>query len=272
MGDSTQPTASAHVQAELWAQRALDWADVMEGWSGWGIPVYRHVLEHVPVGPGTRLLDVGCGAGRFCRLAADRGAQVSGLDVTPALIEIARSRTPEGDFRVGDMEQLPWDDATFNVVTGFNSFFIAGSMENALREARRVLEAGGLVAMSVFGRPEHCDSTAVFKAVRDLFPPSPAGSGTPGGPPLHEPGALEAIAQRAGLTPQHAGYLEFEERYADLQTVLRGMTAAPPMIRAARVAGDDRLREAMSVPLRTHVRADGTCRLREEVRYLIARC
>ena len=122
---------SGTTQAELWSERARDWADVMEGWNGWGVPVYRHVLERVPVGRDTSVLDVGCGAGRFCRIAADRGARVAGLDATPALVEIACERIPTGDFRVGDMEELPWADGSFDVVTGFNSFFIAADMVNA---------------------------------------------------------------------------------------------------------------------------------------------
>ena len=55
-------------------------------------------------------------------MAADRGARIAGIDATGPLVEIARERVPDGDFRVGDMEDLPWDDESFDVVTGFNSF------------------------------------------------------------------------------------------------------------------------------------------------------
>src|SRR5688500_17015312 len=109
-------TGSALPQADLWGERARDWADVMEGWTGWGVPVYRQVLEHLTVGAGTRVLDVGCGAGRFARIAADRGAVIAGLDATEALVAIARERVPDGDFRIGDMESLPWADDSFDVV------------------------------------------------------------------------------------------------------------------------------------------------------------
>ena len=109
-----------------WGERARDWADVMEGPRGWGIPVCTNTFfERVRVGESTRLLDVGCGSGRFCRIARDRGATVAGLDATPEPLEIASERTPDGDFRVGDMGELAWDDASFDVVTGFNSFFLA---------------------------------------------------------------------------------------------------------------------------------------------------
>ena len=262
---------SATAQAELWGQRARDWADVMEGWNGWGVPVYRHILERVPVGRDTAVLDVGCGAGRFCRIAADRGARISGFDATSALVEIARERVPDGDFRVGDMEELPWDDDSFDVITGFNSFFIASDMVKALSEARRVARPGVSVAMSVFGRPERCQSTAMFKAVAGLLPAKPAGDDEKAGPALHEEGALEALATRAGLTPEDAGYIEFVETYPNLETMLRGVMAAPPMVRAARAVGNDAVREALSEALGAVETPTGSYALEEEVRYLIAR-
>ena len=199
----------------------------MEGWSGWGVPVYRHVLEHVTVDRGTALLDVGCGAGRFCRIAADRGATVAGLDATASFVEIARERVPDGDFRVGDMEDLPWADDSFDVVTGFNSFFIAADMVNALREARRVARPGASVAMTVFGRPERCQSTTVFSSLRQFMPPRTAPLTRKTGPALHDEGTLETRATDAGLSPKQAGYLEFAEEYPNLETMLRGYWRLP---------------------------------------------
>lgn len=262
---------SGTTQAELWSERARDWADVMEGWNGWGVPVYRHVLERLPVGRDTSVLDVGCGAGRFCRIAADRGAKISGLDATPALVEIACERIPDGDFRVGDMEELPWADGSFDVVTGFNSFFIAADMVNALAEARRVARPGAFVAMSVFGRPERCQSTAMFKAIAELLPAKPADEERKAGPALHEEGALEALATQAGLTLEERGYFEFVESYPNLETMLRGVMAAPPMVRAGRGVGHDAVRATLTETFRAFQTPNGSYALEEEVRYLIAR-
>ncbi|MGH2920209.1 MAG: class I SAM-dependent methyltransferase [Solirubrobacteraceae bacterium] len=265
---------SAQPQSDLWSERARDWADVMEGWSGWGIPIYQHVLEHVTVARGTRLLDVGCGAGRFGRMAADRGATVAGLDATAPLVEIARERIPDGDLRVGEMEDLPWADDSFDVVTGFNSFFIAADMVNALREARRVARPGAIVAMTVFGRPERCQSTDVFSSLRRFMAPKPAVAADDdeeeAGPALHEEGALEARATEAGLAPRQAGYLEFAEEYPDLETMVRGYMAAAPFVRATRAAGEDAVREALTEALRPLEAPSGRYRLEDEVRYLIA--
>ena len=262
-------TASAAAQAELWGARARDWADVMEGWSPWGLPLYQHVLERVPVQRGTRVVDVGCGAGRFCRMAADRGAHVAGIDATAPLVKIARERVPDGDLRVGDMVALPWADDSFDVVTGFNSFFIADNMVQALREAGRVARPGASVAMTVFGRPERCQSTTVFSALRQFS--SASSKPAQAGPVLHEEGVLEALAAEAGLAPQEAGYLPFMETYANLETMVRGYLAAAPFARAIRAAGEDAVREALTAALRPLAAPDGGYRLEDEVRYLIAR-
>lgn len=265
---------SALVQAELWSAGARDWADVMEGWNGWGIPVYQRVMERVPLGAGDRLLDVGCGAGRFCRMAADRGAAVCGLDATEAFVEIARDRVPNGDFRIGEMEDLPWENDSFDLVTGFNSFFIAADMVGALREAGRVARSGAAIATSVFGRPERCDSTRIFAAVGALMS-SPQeertdeDAGEPA-PALHEEGVLEDRATQAGLTVRESDYLAFEESYPNLDTVLRGLLAAPPFRRAASMVGMEEVRVTVTEAIRPFETSTEGYRFQEEVRYLVA--
>ena len=271
----SRSSGSAAMQAELWGERAEDWADVMEGPSGWGIPLYEHVLDRAAGGEPLSILDIGCGSGRFCRIAADRGAKVAGLDATDAFVAIARERVPEGDVRVGEMEELPWEEDRFDLVTGFNSFFIAADMVNALREARRVARPGAVVAMTVFGRPDHCESTAVFRALGPLMPAAPDAAEKPDQHrdkprPLHEPGALEELVTEAGLSPAESDYLEFVEDYPDVETALRGMLAAPPFRRVARMAGEDEVRAAAAEALSDFEGPDGRCCLHEEARCLIA--
>lgn len=265
---TTTEQVSVGVQGDLWGEKARDWADVLEGWSGWGIPLYRHMLERVPVDSQTSLLDVGCGAGRFCRMAADRGARVAGIDAAAPLVNIARERVPEGDFRVGDLQALPWTDGSFDVVTGFNSFFYADDLVKALGEAGRVSRAEGHVVVTCFGRPERCESTPVFGALGELVPPD--GESTEESPSLAQEGVLEQLAVQAGLTPKEAGYVNVPEEYPDLETMLRGYLAAGPMVRVIRAVGEDAVREALTTALAPLRNAKGGYRLEDEIRYLIA--
>jgi SAM-dependent methyltransferase len=243
----------------------------MEGPNGWGIPVYERILERVPIDGSTRLLDIGCGAGRFCRIARDRGATVAGLDATSELIEIAAERTPDGEFAVGEMEHLPWPGHSFDVVTGFHSFFLAADMVAALREARRVARPGGTVALTIWGRPERCDSTGPFAAMRRLVEgEAPSAPKAPGRPALHEEEVILGVAGEAGLQPTEVAYLGYVEEYADVETMARGMLAAPPGRAARRATSAETVREALREAVQPRVSRSGTVRLREEVRYLIA--
>ena len=129
---------SARHWGALWGDRPRAWARNEEQQT----PVYEQALERVGLERGDRVLDVGCGTGVFLRLCADRGADVSGLDASEGLLEIARERVPEADLRLGDLQTLPYADDAFDLVTGFTSFFFAEDMVAALREAGRVARPG----------------------------------------------------------------------------------------------------------------------------------
>ena len=118
---------TAGKQATLWGRRATDWAELQEPQAR---PLYDSVLDAFDVGRGTQVLDAGCGAGLFLRLAADRGAAVAGLDATAELLEIARGRTPAAELHLGELEELPFEDERFDLVTGFNSFQFAAHPVN----------------------------------------------------------------------------------------------------------------------------------------------
>jgi SAM-dependent methyltransferase len=114
---------SATVQGQLWGTGPHDWAEVIEPLL---YPIHLATAEALAPLSGLSLLDAGCGTGLALRLAAARGARVSGLDASAALLDVARGQLPDADLRVGDIEELPYDDATFDVVTASNSIQYAG--------------------------------------------------------------------------------------------------------------------------------------------------
>ena len=141
---------SATVQGQLWGARAQDWAAYTEQVS---LPLFGAVLDAARVTPGARLLDAGCGAGLLALLASLRGAQVSAVDASAALLDIARQRIPAADVRQGDLEALPFADSTFDAVTAVNSLFYAAHMDSAMRELVRVVRPGGRVVVTAWGPP-----------------------------------------------------------------------------------------------------------------------
>src|SRR5271169_1834632 len=118
MSESPKPRTT-EVHGRLWGARARDWAEFQEGKVR---IMYETVLARAGLKPGMAYLDVGCGSGLAAQIAAKKGARVSGIDAAEELLAIARERTPKGDFRAGDLEELPYADKSFDIVTGFNSF------------------------------------------------------------------------------------------------------------------------------------------------------
>jgi SAM-dependent methyltransferase len=258
-------SGSAERFGPLWGSRPRDWAENEHR----QVPTYEEAIRRVGVAPGQRVLDVGCGTGVFLRLVAERGAQPFGLDASEALLEIARERVPEADLRVGEMEALPYTDDSFDLVTGFNSFFFAADLVGALREAGRVAKPGAPVVIQVWGRPERCDLEAQKQVARRYLPPPPADAPAP--PKLWEPGVLEELASEAGLTPESTFDKRYAFEYPDEQTLARLLTAPMGIGALAGPEREDTLRREIIEALAPYRRPDGSYRLGNEFHYLIAR-
>jgi SAM-dependent methyltransferase len=219
--------------------------------------------------PGQRVLDIGCGVGAFLGLVVDRGGVPFGIDASPALIELARKRLPEADLRVGDMEDLPYEDDSFDLVTGFNSFFFANDIVAALREARRVAKAGAPVVIQVWGAHEHCDLEAMKEIARPYFPPRPPDAAPD--PDFSQPGTLEAVATQAGLTPETAFTSTWAYEYPDEDTLGRALIAPGGL---AAIVGPDQekaVKAAIVEGLAPYRTDSGVYRLENEFRSLVAR-
>src|SRR5262244_4293496 len=104
------------------------------------------------VKPGTRLLDVGCGAGQLALIAARAGAQVIGCDIAANWLEKARARAAaeglEITFEEGDAEALPYEDAQFDAVVSLIGAMFAPRPDLVAAELTRVCRPGGIIAMA----------------------------------------------------------------------------------------------------------------------------
>jgi len=192
-----------------------------EGWSSF-LPV--EVTTTIPAGKlvkfagvraKERVLDVACGTGVVAITAALRGATVSGLDLTPALIERARKNAGvagvNAEFIEGDAEALPYPDGTFDVVLSQFGHIFAPRPALAMREMLRVLKKGGRVAFSTWP-PEHFTGRLFSFIARHAAPPP--GVDPPAPPPLW--GDPNIIRERLG------------DAITDLKFA-RGMLVAPAL-------------------------------------------
>jgi ubiquinone/menaquinone biosynthesis C-methylase UbiE len=110
-----------------------------------------HLLRLVGIEPGQRILDVATGSGNVALRAARAGAEVTGLDLTPALLDKARQRADDWgvrvDWEVGDAEALPYDNGTFDRVLSALGVMFAPRHAVAARELVRVCKPGGVIGL-----------------------------------------------------------------------------------------------------------------------------
>ncbi|MBF9030978.1 methyltransferase domain-containing protein [Rhodobacterales bacterium HKCCE3408] len=256
---------SGQSNGRLWGARARDWADIQEGQCA---DAFHSVLALTGVTNGTKHLDAGCGAGMAAALSSSLGASVAGLDAAEAMLEIARERTPSGDFRLGELEDLPFDDDSFDLVTGFNAFQYAADASQALREAGRVTRPGGSVVILTWGKPEGMEAAAHVAALKPLLPAPPPGA--PGPFALSDEETLRDFASTGGLTPEEVHDVETRWHYPDATTALRGLAASGVAVKAIEHSGEDAFNAAMEPVIEQFTQPDGCVSMSARFRYLVA--
>lgn len=128
-----------------WTASAQAWIAVMGKDGDWG---RRHVLDRPMLDRCCnrgyrRVLDIGCGEGRFCRMLAAHGMATIGIDPTIALIEQARALHPQGDYRVEGASAISLPDMAVDLAVSYLSLIDIPDLDAAVAETRRVLRPGG---------------------------------------------------------------------------------------------------------------------------------
>jgi len=167
----------------------LDFAQITDGqrkaWSSGDfnqiarqlMPISEALVEVVDPRPGQRVLDVACGSGNAALIAARRYCEVTGLDFAPNLIERARARAAadgvEAEFIVGDAQDLPFQDDSFDVVLSVMGVMFAPDQEKAAAELLRVCRPGGRIGIASW--PPDGSIADFFKVHGKYGPPRPDG-------------------------------------------------------------------------------------------------
>jgi SAM-dependent methyltransferase len=201
------------------------------------------LVNHARIRAGQRVLDVACGTGVVAITAARTGAQVTALDLTPELLVRARdnARVAEVDveWHEGDVEQLPFADAAFDVVVSQYGHMFAPRPEVAVAEMLRVLKPGGTIAFSTW--PPELLVARSFPILARYMPPPPIPLPLPtlwGDPNVVRERLGAAVTQLAfdrgtmlvsALSPQH--YREMIERTAGpLVKLVESLSASDPRL------------------------------------------
>ncbi|MFD9393857.1 SAM-dependent methyltransferase [Streptomyces sp. NPDC060000] len=268
--------------------RARDWSEVQERML---VPLYEAVYERLDLGPGTRLLGLGCGSGLALLMAASRGAAaLTGVESSsPERLALARerllpkapgeraagSRGDGGGIRLTD--RLPKGPAgpgtrAYDLVTAFEPMgCLAGDADGlaALLTATTPLAVRGAPVVLVgWGPPERCATSAVLRVAAKLADP------LRGGPVRLRPALrddLEEVAGRAGLRPDGSGRVACPFGYADVESALKGLLSTGLFDAAVAATDPAQVDKELAEALHPYRRADGTVWMPNVFRYLIAR-
>lgn len=213
-----------------WGRRAVDFATLSEPGN---CREYVALHQRLGVGPSDQLLDVACGAGLAVELAAGRGAACAGIDASARLVAIARDRSPHADLRVGDMQALPWVDATFDVVTSFRGIW--GTTPAAITEAYRVLRPHGRLGITVWGHLKQ--SPGAWALAPFALADAPKVRNQAAMVALGRPGAGEDLLAACGLVDIERIDLLSVWEFADPHIYARAMASTGPAYEAIQDVG-----------------------------------
>ena len=200
-----------------------------------------HLLRHSRVAAGQRVLDVACGTGVVAVTAARHGCRVTGLDLTPELLERARENAAIAgvtiDFHEGDVEALPFGDAQFDAVLSQFGHMFAPRPEVAVAEMLRVLKPGGTLAFSTWPPEMGCgrrfEIMATYAPAPPLPVPPPALWGSPDVVRERLSGAVKDILFARGqllvpaLSPEH-NVLHSEKTSPNVSKLIEKLSQTEP--------------------------------------------
>ena len=233
---------------EGWGRKAVDFATLSEPGN---CREYVAVHHRLGVDAGDRLLDVACGSGLAVELARLRGAACSGIDASARLVAVARDRNPDCDIRVGDMHALPWDQASFDVVTSFRGIW--GTTPDAVAEIYRVLRPGGRVAITVWGHLKISPGAwalAPFRLAATAKVDNQAAMVS-----LGRPGAGEQLLESCGVGDVERVEVPFALEFADPEVYARTRASTGPAYEAIQNVGEAEFRRAAVEQARRQLRA-----------------
>jgi len=144
--------------------------------------IHERVIERLAPGAGVKWLDLACGTGAVAERASAAGADVTGVDLAPALIETAKDRASDRgldiDYRVGDSESLEFEDGAFDVVSSTCGVMFTPDHRATASELARVVKPGGRIGLANW-TPDEKGLAALFGIMRPFQPAPPEGAGFP---------------------------------------------------------------------------------------------
>jgi SAM-dependent methyltransferase len=245
----------------LWTDGAKAWEEAFDPQR---TPLFDGILDACGVGPGMDVLDAGCGSGGIAALAGTRGAHAAGFDISEGMVGLARAKVPDGDFRVGGLDAVPFESDGFDAVIACDCLPFADDTVRAIEELGRVCRADGTVAVAIWEVAENSDYSRIFAAMEASLP-KPT-SITP--LRLSADGLLDRLVRRAGLSVRETRDLPLEYRFANFDEYWRAARMLGGIGNMIRLAGEDRVRDAAHEAAAPCIRSSGELVMQNAYRLL----
>lgn len=209
------PDTFAELERREWADASVarSYAEVFAKAADMVVP---YLVNAVRAAPGIEALDLCCGHGNVTSGLVKAGAEVTGLDFSPAMLDMAKRAVPKAHFVEGDAIALEFEDASFDAVTiGFGMPHVPEPTK-VVAEARRVLRPGGRLAFSVWCGPEVDTALGyVFGAIGQHGAPDIALPSGPGANDYADPALAYPVLEAAGFTNCHQSIVASEWHVED---------------------------------------------------------
>lgn len=159
MNEGFDPDVVAKFELDAWSRCANRYVDTFAGITRETVPM---LLEAGGIRPGSQVLEIGSGPGHIADLFVKAGASVTGVDISSKMVEVARGRYPEIEFRQADAEHLPFETNMFDAVVANFVVHHLARPEKVFGEVYRVLKPNTRFAFVVWGPPEEQSSMGAF--------------------------------------------------------------------------------------------------------------
>jgi ubiquinone/menaquinone biosynthesis C-methylase UbiE len=204
------------------------------------------LVDLAGVGAGDRVLDVACGTGVAARAAADRigsGGSVTGVDLNPAMLQVARRLRPDLDWREGDAAALPFESGAFDVVLCQSALFFFPDVPAAVADMGRVLCPGGRLALQTYASAQEQPAFLELQQIVARYAPPEA---------MHlmqtywsqgDLAALLRTVEQVGLAPTDSRTTLGTATYASIDALIDIEVGGTPLVERVSEAEVERIRQ-----------------------------
>jgi SAM-dependent methyltransferase len=268
------PAEYRQASRDRWSRGAAGWSAQADRLRTWSMPVAQWLIEAIRPQPGQTVLELAAGPGDTGLLAAELvapGGKLISTDFAEPMLEVARQRaTAMGidnvEFRVVDAESIDLDTASVDAVLCRWGYMLMADPEAALRESRRVVRAGGRIALAAWDKPE--DNPWATAPPRELVqrglapPPDPD---APGMFAFSRPGRIQELLEVAGFTDIVVDSVDMAQTHPDVDSYLGSTQDCSRPFADALEAMDEATREDVKQSIRDamaqYTAEDGSVRI-----------